>query len=154
MNIFGARTRRLLAGREARMDIAAYARGKDLLGSNDMRTPLPTSRWPIGALVLVCALLAWLGYLGWYLAQRPYGGLTVPRLEASLGQELPKGSTREDALAWYKGHEIQAHDIGGGLVGVIQNDSLLESAEIQMYVYFGPDGHVDRISVRRIVHFL
>jgi hypothetical protein len=81
----------------------------------------------------------------------------VERLEADLKERLPDGSTWEQAEAWFASHGIQQEDIvemSGRRIGLgarIPNDSLLESAEIRIELYFSPDGRLQERSIYRFV---
>jgi len=93
---------------------------------------------------------------------RPTNGIRVERLEADIRRSLPVGSTWQEASAWFVSHNIQAggaKDVLTGLpakllLATIPNDSLLESAEIRIAIYFDEDCQLTKIDIYRFVYCL
>lgn len=91
---------------------------------------------------------------------RPKNGIRVERLEADLNERLPDGSTWELAEAWFASHGLRPNGIiemSGrriGLMANIPNDSLLESAEIRIELYFSPEGRLNHRVIYRFVYAL
>jgi hypothetical protein len=90
----------------------------------------------------------------------PKNGIRVERLEADLNERLPDGSTWEQAEAWFASHGLQPSDLydmdgrKDGLAVTIPNDSLLDSAEICIELYFSPEGRLNKRVIYRFVYSL
>jgi hypothetical protein len=125
-------------------------------------TPKPARRWKRIALVsvaaLVCSVLT-------FLAIRPFNGIWDVQLEAEFNRDLPYGATDEEARAWFASRGFYASKIlkipntTGNLVecGIatpVPNDTLFESAEINISVIFDADGRVCEKHFRRWVRCL
>lgn len=91
---------------------------------------------------------------------RPKNGIRVERLEADLNERLPDGSSWGQAAAWFASYGFQADlitDEAGrkiGLCDIIPNDSLLQTADIRIEVYFSPEGRLRRRVIYRFVYSL
>jgi hypothetical protein len=81
-------------------------------------------------------------------------------LEADLHERLPDGSTWEQAEAWFASHGFRPDVIVDGagtkigLCDVIPNDSLLDTAEIRIELYFSPEGRLRERIIYRFVFSL
>ncbi len=88
---------------------------------------------------------------------RPLNGIRVDRLEADLNESLPDGSTWEQAEAWFASHDLRTETIaekGGRITGLsakVPNDSLLDSAEINIQLYFSPEGQLQKRVIYRFI---
>jgi hypothetical protein len=114
-------------------------------------------RWfPIVAVVGLFACCGGLALFG----DCPKNGVRVERLEADLNERLPDGSTWEQAEAWFASHGLRPgviSEMGGrkvGLAATIPNDSLLESAEIRIELYFSREGRLEKRVIYRFVYSL
>jgi hypothetical protein len=93
-------------------------------------------------------------------ADRPLNGIRVERLETNLNAKLPDGSTWEQAEAWFASHGLQPKGISEkdgpkiGLSATIPNDSLLDSAEIFIALYFSPEGRLEKRIIYRFIYSL
>jgi hypothetical protein len=91
---------------------------------------------------------------------RPKNGIRVEQLEADLTQQLPDGSTWEQAEVWlasYGVRPIAYYTEGGrktGLEAVIPNDSLLFGARIIIELHFTPEGRLQKRLIEREVDLL
>lgn len=92
---------------------------------------------------------------------RPKNGMRVEQLETDLNEQLPDGSTWHQAETWFASHNTQPSVIINsadkrkvGLGAIIPNDSLLESAEIRIQVYFSPEGRLIKRSIYRFIYSL
>jgi hypothetical protein len=105
---------------------------------------------------VVVGLVACCGGLALF-GDRPTNGIRVEQLEADLNERLPDGSTWEEAEAWFASHGFKTRAIGekgGRKIGLgtrIPNDSLLESAEIRVELYFSPEGRLKKRVIYRFV---
>jgi hypothetical protein len=107
----------------------------------------------------VAGLFALCGGLA-YVAVTPKNGIRVEQLEAELRERLPEGSSWQHAEEWFASHGIKPGyilDASGrsvGLTTTIPNNTLLESAEIQIFLYFDDRGRLRERVVRRLVYSL
>jgi hypothetical protein len=97
-------------------------------------------------LLAVLLMVASCGGLG-YLACAPRNGIWVWWLRAELREQLPVGSTREQAEEWLscRGYWYQVMlDPDGGeyLYSYVPNSSFLEDANILIHIYFDGNGRV------------
>jgi hypothetical protein len=107
----------------------------------------------VGTVVLVLGC----GVVGRYVAHQWHERGRVHRLEADLNARLPLGSSWEQAETWFASHGIQPDDIvelGSrtriGLGATIENNfTLLEPAEILIYLYFSKEGKLTSKSIER-----
>lgn len=123
--------------------------------------PPTCRRHRFGWLILAVAAVGLFGGGLALFGDRPKSGIRVERLEADLNERLPDGSSWEQAEAWFASHGIQPHGIitssdnqKVGLGAIVPNDSFLQSAEIRIYVYFGPAGRLTKRSIYRFVYSL
>jgi hypothetical protein len=84
----------------------------------------------------------------------PLNGIHVEELKADLNAQLPDGSTREQAEAWFASHNFKFEDISdkNGWVGLsahVPNDSFLVSAWIDIDLYFSKDGRLTKRFIER-----
>lgn len=115
----------------------------------------------IGLLLAVAGVIGLFSCCGWValFGDRPKNGIRVEQLEADLNERLPDGSTWEQAEAWFASHGLRPGVIGwgnqkDGLAATIPNDSLLESAEIRIELYFSPEGRLQKRVIYRFVYSL
>ena len=94
----------------------------------------------------------------WFFADKPKNGIRVEQLEDDLRKRLPIGSTWKEAEGWFASHGIKPgaiSELGGrkiGLGSTIPNDSLLDSAEIRIELYFNEDGRLRERIIYRVVY--
>ncbi|MDB5307549.1 MAG: hypothetical protein JWO38_1751 [Gemmataceae bacterium] len=121
------------------------------MGSRGRRTGL------IMAAMLAIGLFGCCGGIALFGA-RPENGIRVEQLEADLRANVPLGSSREQAEAWITAHGFTPEGISDksgrrvGLAAMIPNDSLLDSAEIRLYIYFDDTGRVREVTIFRFVY--
>ena len=95
-----------------------------------------------------------------FVVNWPTNGITVGRLEADLNEQLPDGSTRESAEKWFARHGIQPWDITDlegrktGLGAIVPNNTLLNTAEIRIFLYFSPEGGLNYRKIYRFSYSL
>jgi hypothetical protein len=127
-----------------------------------MEGPPSAASRRIGLMITVAAVVSLFASCGGLVifGDYPKNGIRVERLEADLNEQLPDGSSWEQAEAWFASHDFQPHLIAekdGPIVGLgatVPNDSLLESAEIRIEVYFSPDGRLKERVIYRFVYSL
>jgi hypothetical protein len=94
----------------------------------------------------------------WQIGHQPRNGIRVEALEAEMRQQLPPGSTWEQARERFASRGLNVSEMekdgrATGLAVMIPNNSFLDSAEIRVYLYF--DGQrLQRITVERFVYSL
>jgi hypothetical protein len=106
--------------------------------------------------LLIFAVLA-AGLAGvWYFGNLPTNGRHLGDVKAELEQQLPPGSSREDARTWFA--ERGATEFGelrneGGQVdgywAIIPNDTWFEPADIHISCKFDKDGKLTAASAYR-----
>ena len=123
----------------------------------------PSNRRSRTRLILLAAVVAgvFAGCGGLtYFSVNPKNGIRVGRLEADLHERLPEGSSWAEAEAWFASHGVKPGgivDSGGrriGLMTIIPNDTLVESAEVQIFLYFDDTGKLRERIIRRVVYSL
>jgi hypothetical protein len=118
----------------------------------DVRQPGRPRRF-LGVALLVGVLASCGGLV--YFSFKPLNGIWVRRLEADLNKRLPDRSTWEEAQAWFASHGLRPftiRDLHGRTIGLgvmIPHNTLLDTADIQIYVYFDEQGYVRERIVRR-----
>jgi hypothetical protein len=111
----------------------------------------------VGTVVGLLALLACCAGLD-HLAGAPKNGIRIEQLEREIQAELPLGSTRGEAEAWFASQGIEPNEIVSmedhrpiGLSASIPNDSWLEKATIRIELYFDANNRLkDRIVYRDV----
>jgi hypothetical protein len=87
----------------------------------------------------------------------PWNGIEVEQVRANLDEDLPDGSSWEQAHEWFATHGIKPDYIVEsdgrriGLMKIIPNSSLLENAHICIELYFDDNGKLQKRMVRRHV---
>jgi hypothetical protein len=106
------------------------------------------------AVLMICCC-AGIGVFG----DRPKNGIRVEKLEVDLKTQLPDGSSWEESELWFSSHNLQPHVIDrrqdgrkSGLGVTIPNDSLLDTAEIRIELYFDETGRLYKRSIERFVY--
>ena len=91
----------------------------------------------------------------------PSNGIRVEQLEAELNDQLPDGSTWEQAEAWFASRGIKTYEIGegapwraSGFSATIPNGNLLISADIEIELYFTPDRRLRHRVIERTIYTL
>jgi hypothetical protein len=107
----------------------------------------------VGVAILAC--LAGILFVG----DQPKNGIRVEQLEADLNQQLPLGSSWEEAEAWFAARGLKASGIYRGaecrrvgLIAAVPNDTFLEKAHIVISLSFCPEGRLEKYEVARIIH--
>lgn len=110
-------------------------------------------------LLLAGGLAACSGLL--YLGHQPTNGIHVDELEADLRRNVPVGSTRAQAEAWFMSHGWRPSLAGQTgterIVGIgtsVPNSSWLETAEIRIDISFDEAGVITAVSIYRFVFTL
>lgn|GEM_PF-5004711 len=113
-------------------------------------------RWSLLAAIaffLCCGCLA-------YFSIVPFEGPRLEPLKADLEEQLPEGSNREQAMAWFASHRLKASEIidrdwrSIGLMVIIPNRTLLENAEIVIELYFDEASKLRKRVIYRFVYSL
>jgi hypothetical protein len=124
---------------------------------------MPVQRW-WKRLVLTLLAVTLGGGLA-FLAIRPINGVWVGQLEAELNRDLPDGSTKAEAQAWFtsrgfftSGTALRPNSGGplvpNGIMSIVPNETLFEYAEIRITVTFDTQGRVCKRDIYRWVRCL
>ena len=89
----------------------------------------------------------------------PIEGGRVERWEADLNEQLPDGSSWEQAEAWFASHGIKPGYIADsnrriGLATKIPNSTLIENAHIRIELYFDDNNRLRERVIYRFVYSL
>lgn len=108
-------------------------------------------------ILLVAGLFSCCGGLTLF-GDYPTNGIHVDELETDLNARLPIDSTWEQAEEWFASHGFQTYGIGNtdnprvGLGATVPNNSLLETAEIHIDLFFSPEGLLTERSIYRFIY--
>ncbi len=97
-------------------------------------------------------------FAGWLVWEEATNAYYIYRLKVQLDEELPDGSTEEQAKAWLASHGFSycfvlqtSQKPTVGIRGGIRNSRFLNDGEIRIDLDFGPSGLTKR-EVSRVAH--
>jgi len=103
-------------------------------------------------LVILAAVLG----ATWYFGNLPQNGRQLADVKEEIDQQLPPGSTRENARAWFAERGVtefgDLRNLGGQVDGywaIIPNDTWFEAADIHIACRFDKDGKLTTASAYR-----
>jgi hypothetical protein len=119
----------------------------------------PRNRWAI--LVAVVAFFSCCGYPTYYCVVEPWWGeVRVKRWKADLDENLPVGSSREQAEAWFASRGLKPNDLIGpdgrraGLAATIPDGMPPVNGAIRIELGFDDNGAVRERIVYRVEYSL
>ena len=112
---------------------------------------------PPWVVILTLLLLVGGAYGSWHVLNQPKDGVRLDAVKAELREKLPAGAPKENITKWFdaKGYTTygESKDLSGqanGYRALVQNDTYLEKAEIEISCVFDADGKVTTADAVRI----